>query len=218
MVLDTFLTNYSGKNGWYGPEEMPNGKLKMARYRNKPLGIPGKRGSKFKDTQYFKLYTCPKCSETAITTKHCADSSLPDSCGVGGCYTPHVKERAGSVNNMHIHASGYWCYRIRQKDKNGNYIRVNSGYREQIIWFHRLVAEGYLGRPLLNTEKVHHIDMDKLNNDWDNLWVCNDKAHMSAHQSFNACCAEVLKRPVQIAFNKEEGKYYLINKQKGNSK
>ena len=213
MLLSNFEKTYNQVNGWYGPQEMSNGKLKMMRHRDKPLGIVGKRGSRFKSTQYFKFFICPKCNEGAITTMHGSTSPKPESCGYGGCYRPPVRKRAGSIINMHIHGSGYWCYRIRQKDKNGDYIRVNSGYREQIIWFHREIAEGYLDRPLFDWEKVHHVDMDKLNNDWDNLWVCNTKQHMFAHQSFNACCAEMLKRPVQIGFNKETGKYYLKEKE-----
>ena len=73
--------------------------------------------------------------------------------------------------------------------------------------------EQYLGRKLLSTEHIHHIDMDKLNNNISNLWLCTPKQHRSAHHSFNEYCVEAFKRPVQFGFNVETGKYYLINKE-----
>lgn len=220
MLLEQFNNRYNQENGWFGLEEIPNGKLKMMRYRDKPLGVSGKRGSSFKDCQYFKLFTCPKCKEGALTTVHGNTSPEPLSCGIGGCYKPPVKKRTGSINNMHIHQSGYWCYRIRQKDKNGDYIRVNSGYREQIMWFHRLVVEGYLGRKLLDTEKVHHINMNKLDNDINNLWVANHADHMSAHNSYNKICEELIANYDKysgVEFNKDTGEYYLTTNEKENA-
>ena len=219
MLLSQFEKTYNESNGWFGLEEMPNSKLKMRRKRKIPLGTPGKRGCSYYDIQYFKLFTCPRCNEGALTTIHGESSPLPDSCGVGGCYKPPVRKRTSSINNMYIHPSGYWCYRIRKLDKNGNYIKVNCGYREQVIWFHRLVVEGYLGRKLLDTEKVHHINMNKLDNDINNLWVANHADHMSAHQSYNKICEELMinyDKYSGIEFNKDTGIYYLIKKENDN--
>ena len=42
---------------------------------------------------------------------------------------------------------------------------------------HRYNMSKHLGRKLLKNEVVHHIDMDKTNNNIDNLWLCNTSAH-----------------------------------------
>lgn len=47
---------------------------------------------------------------------------------------------------------------------------------------HRLVMEKKLGRELLSSEIVHHIDGDKLNNDPDNLIITNRSEHIDEHR------------------------------------
>ena len=47
---------------------------------------------------------------------------------------------------------------------------------------HRTIVEALLGRSLLSTEIVHHVDEDRSNNDPSNLVVCpNQKYHMLLH-------------------------------------
>ncbi len=67
--------------------------------------------------------------------------------------------------------------RPTHKDENG-YLRFSDNH--QLV--HRAVAELKIGRRLSPTEVVHHIDMDKLNNDPSNLRVCKDQAeHEQIH-------------------------------------
>ncbi len=61
-----------------------------------------------------------------------------------------------------------------------------SGYRRytikgQQVWAHRMVMEYWLGRKLLPTEHVHHIDGDKLNNNPENLLVLDVVEHARLH-------------------------------------
>lgn len=56
-------------------------------------------------------------------------------------------------------------------DENG-YLRFSDTH--QLV--HRAVAELKVGRRLAPSEVVHHIDMDKRNNDPANLQVCRDQA------------------------------------------
>lgn len=53
------------------------------------------------------------------------------------------------------------------------YFNVNG----KAIRGHKLVAEKALGRPLRGTERVHHVDYDKGNNDPSNLVICPDDAY-----------------------------------------
>lgn len=62
------------------------------------------------------------------------------------------------------------------------YIRIHKeggGY----ILEHRLIVESALGRPLLSSEVVHHVDGDKANNSLNNLFVTSQPEHMRLHVS-----------------------------------
>jgi hypothetical protein len=103
-------------------------------------------------------------------------------------------------------AYGYYVKRVRQLRMGGKH----KGRMHRVTIFkHRWIMEQIVGKEALIGMHVHHIDMNKLNNDISNLWLCTPKKHMSAHHSFNECCVEGFKRPIQFDFNKETGKYYL---------
>ena len=93
---------------------------------------------------------------------------------------------------------------------NGDYpyFRENG----KIIQCHRRVIELVLGRKLTKDEHIHHIDMNKLNYNYDNLWLTTNKYHKIAHNSYNESCEELIKRGI-MDFNEEKGIYYLINKE-----
>ena len=72
--------------------------------------------------------------------------------------------------------------------------------------------EKYLDRKLESWEIVHHIDMDKLNNDISNLWLCDEVTHGIAHMSFTKICEKLYynyNKYSGIDFNKDTGEYYL---------
>jgi HNH endonuclease len=58
---------------------------------------------------------------------------------------------------------------------------VKTGYPDVWQYEHRAVAEGVLGRSLLDTEDVHHKDGNTLNNDPENLEVLDHGAHKQLH-------------------------------------
>ena len=85
----------------------------------------------------------------------------------------------------------------RHKDNNPNWVggvcTTAQGYikvRDPLnvmadargyVWEHRLVMAKHLGRPLLRTEVVHHIDDVKTNNDISNLMLFKSQAEHIAH-------------------------------------
>lgn len=65
-----------------------------------------------------------------------------------------------------------------------------------IVYVHRLLAEMKLGRPLLSTECVHHVDEDKFNNAIENLMIFKTKKD---HSMFHNGCNIVLDVAVYVA-------------------
>ena len=118
------------------------------------------------------------------------------------------------------------CVGVMQQSADGNTIINGKGHILEVcrthpnaykpkgyVPQHRLVIEKDIGRYLIpKKEVVHHIDMDKTNNDISNLWLCNERQHAKAHASFYKLCKILMKRSMQVAFDTEIGEYYLKEK------
>lgn len=57
-----------------------------------------------------------------------------------------------------------------------------GGLLDGRILEHRMLAEDMLGRPLLQSESVHHIDRNRLNNSPENLMILDEKSHSLLHK------------------------------------
>lgn len=88
------------------------------------------------------------------------------------------------VLNPYVNARGYRCFKIDGKE----------------IREHRMVMEEKLGRKLLSTELVHHIDGDKLNNHPDNLELRDWSEHTIEHHT-GATRKEYTKRTIEVMAN-----------------
>jgi HNH endonuclease len=73
---------------------------------------------------------------------------------------------------------------------------------------HRKIMEDAIGRALTKSEKVHHIDGDKTNNDINNLWLTNNVDHATAHNSLEFYAFQLVKKGI-IVFDKTLGEYKL---------
>jgi hypothetical protein len=70
----------------------------------------------------------------------------------------------------------------------GGTLISQSGYRQirvgrRYFFEHRLVAAEKIGRPLLPTERVHHLNHDRLDNRPENLQVVSPSEHQRIHMS-----------------------------------
>lgn len=70
-------------------------------------------------------------------------------------------------------------------------------------WVHRAVAEEMLGRKLTKNEVVHHINLNKLDNDKNNLYVCDNKTHLRLHRQLERMAATLIDDGLIIFENGE---------------
>tara|TARA_R110002020_G_scaffold1458_1_gene6544 strand:- start:1396 stop:2043 length:648 start_codon:yes stop_codon:yes gene_type:complete len=211
MLLNEFLEEYNKDNGWFGPEEISNGALRIVRIRPKPFKDHRGRNS-FTENRYFYLYICQTCGNNCLTTK--LPHKWPHKKGLYVCSASSRCNRRFSKKNMGITKRGYKYYNVHKLDKKGNRIPyINNGkqrgWKKETRFEHRDNMEEYIDRPLITDDVVHHIDMNKLNNNIDNLWLCNTSTHELAHASFNMLCAKGMNKPIQFGFDTKKGIYYL---------
>ena len=129
-----------------------------------------------------------------IITRVCDDCGCQSKKSYGS--TIDSRKRRSSVNDYCRKCS--YKYRIMPKQLQmedspswrGGLYKNESGYLKKYIgggkykYLHRIVVEKHIGRDLIKTEKVHHIDMNKLNNNIDNLHLCSSyKEHSGCHIS-----------------------------------
>ena len=110
--------------------------------------------------------------------------------GIGLATANRILKRNGVARDGRFKANNQnWSGGIT-KTRDG-YIKVrdplnvmadNRGY----VWEHRLVMAKHIGRPLLRTEVVHHIDDNKGNNHISNLMLFSSQSeHIAYHRSLN---------------------------------
>jgi|21_taG_2_1085346.scaffolds.fasta_scaffold00114_40 hypothetical protein len=214
----------------------PENDLKVRIVKGTP--VYGRR-SDFKNVSniFFYKYNCKVCGKEALTTRHPSKCKTEDgsmTCGQDikghseckktidsiGLEIRHSKTKYTRNNPTLI--SDYIGWTERKLDENGNFIQQykkngrKDGYAVKTIFEHRVIMEEHLGRPLLPTESVHHINMNKKDNRLENLYLCNVSTHSKAHGSINPI-VETLMQTGIIGFNKDIGKYYLTTNEKENA-
>lgn len=143
-------------------------------------------------------------------------SNCQDSCFVSysnkKCHNNFCGKLCFTAFNKGVNHHSWRGGRTRKGGING-YIRIYSpdhpnasrGYVPE----HRLVMEKVLGRFLLKTEFVHHIDCDKQNNSTDNLVLVSNWQHNRAHASLEGNVKGLLKLGV-LRFNRKDSKYEIV--------
>lgn len=94
---------------------------------------------------------------------------------MSGRHGRHAKAtRNGRWNEGRMLSShGYVLVRVGK----GHPLAFGNGYAYE----HELVATVALGRPLAPNETVHHLNGEKTDNRWDNLWVSTRSDHAKVH-------------------------------------
>lgn len=98
----------------------------------------------------------------------------------------------------------------------GGYYRWNVSYsdgKKRIVLQHREIMETFLGRKLLRSEHVHHIDECKTNNDLANLELLSSSDHSRKHARVAECvdlicmrCKSSFRRPTRkVRSNRKQG-------------
>jgi hypothetical protein len=81
-------------------------------------------------------------------------------------------------------------------------------YLEPVVRYKSGKKKGKIKKP---GELVHHIDMDKRNNDISNLMICKGMAHhQNVHATYNDICKVLMDKKIVI-FDEKNG--YQINKE-----
>lgn len=95
------------------------------------------------------------------------------------CGKTFLKKRSDIARSKHNYCS-HECeieYRRKHRKQNTRYLQ------EECEQQHRLIVERIIGRKLLTSEQVHHIDGNSRNNDPSNLMVVTAQEHSRIHAS-----------------------------------
>ena len=68
----------------------------------------------------------------------------------------------------------------------------NQGY----VYEHTLIAENKYGRLPNKNEVIHHINLDKLDNSENNLWLCDNREHLVCHRSIEKLIKPLLEKGI----------------------
>ena len=75
--------------------------------------------------------------------------------------------------------------------------------KQGYVYEHTLVAEEKYGRLPDKGEVVHHINLDKLDNSPENLWLCGHREHIACHRSIEKLIKPLIEKGIIVFDNGE---------------
>lgn len=159
-----------------------------------------KSGAERSVNRYYQLVNCFVCSSSFLADKSNIKTQkkfyCSDSCRTIGLSAPDGSQKMKRGRNPDSHVL------VKQAD--------HPFARKGWVPEHRLVMEKSIGRFLLATEIVHHINLVKPDNREENLVICDSPTqHNLVHGSLNKCVAELITLGV-LRFNRETMTYQVI--------
>ena len=105
-------------------------------------------------------------------------------CRVPGCGKP---QHAKHLCNTHYHYARLHDGNPIKPPKELNFRKAPNGYLQVYVngksrMAHRYLLEEHLGKKLLTTQHVHHINGDKTDNRIENLLICSTRRHGKLHR------------------------------------
>lgn len=88
--------------------------------------------------------------------------------------------------------------------KPGHKKADNQGY----VYEHTLIIESQIQRNLNKDEEVHHINLNKQDNNINNLCLCTHKTHLKIHRSMEKLIPVLLEKDI-IYFDNESNEYKI---------
>jgi hypothetical protein len=182
-----------------------------------------------------KRFNCKTCAN-AMPQRRKKINSTCEGCGITKQvdYHSHKRRKSNYCLNCHskIAQKGVKKPQFSRENSgrwNGGEYISSDGYkmikcegeftasgRQKYKKEHVIVMEEFLGRELKTQkggggESVHHIDGDKLNNNIENLFICNSiEEHRKLHNSLEKISYELIKNGI-IGFDNINKTYYIRN-------
>lgn len=89
--------------------------------------------------------------------------------------------------------------------KPEHYKADKQGY----VYEHTLVMEQKIKRKISKEEEIHHINLNKKDNDINNLCLCSHKEHIKIHRSIEKVIPYLLNNKI-IYFDEEDKEYKIV--------